>query len=97
MIAIEKLIILSIFIIILLLSLYMIFGTKPVGDNLNYQIEMRQCCTTYRAYGCEYGYLQNLECAGEPMIDVAIKLGLVSGDNDSLLKKFCNCEGSEDA
>ena len=90
MIAIEKLILLSIFIVILLVSLYFIFGTRGTGDSLSDQMKLRQCCTAYRAYKCNY---VNLDCGHEPLVTLAKRLGFVDENgNDELLKNFCNCE-----
>lgn len=94
MMAIDKLIILSIFIVILLVSLYFIFGTRGTGDSLSDQIKLRQCCTAYRSNECNY---QDVYCDDEPIKDVAGRLGLIDAGNDAMLKKFCSCKGSEDA
>jgi hypothetical protein len=98
MIAIEKLIILSIFVVILLISIYIIFGTRPTGDQLITQMTIRQCCTAYRASASTSStptydpiYDQNVLCDDESIGSLAAKINLVQGSDYTLLNKFCNC------
>ena len=90
MIAIEKIVLIILFLIILVICIYIIVGVvKPSGDKLNLQSQIRQCCSLYRASGTE-------GCPPDPSV-------VICGDsnlNDLIkqvpmtvdqLKAFCGC------
>ncbi len=91
MIAINKLILLVIFLVILLATLIILFSGSPVIEQLNLQSELRGCCQIYRSYGCPENLveLSNINCEKHTLAEIVIALNMK--DDISKLKKFCNC------
>jgi len=91
MIAIEKLVLITIFLLILAFCIYLIvFFVKPWGEQANIQNQIRQCCPLYRAYAI------NGICPDDPSFipcgDSNLK-DLIDKASMSVyqLKKLCGC------
>lgn len=85
MLAIEKLILIVIFLVVLVVSLILLFGIgRGTADPIVLQNELRQCCGAFRASGC---IDTTLDCSGNTIDSIRIKLNI----DDEQLKKFCNC------
>jgi len=87
MLAVNKLILLIIFLVVLLAIIYLLFVVgKGTADPLLLQNDLRMCCGTYRAYNCTNYYVSCGENKGN--ID-----GLRAKLNISYeqLNTFCNC------
>jgi hypothetical protein len=93
MIAINKIVLLIIFLIILAAAFYMLFGiSSPIGDELNLQNQLRQCCLAFRASGCDDISVICNEETMESFGSIAIKLNMNGNDNSyDLAKDFCGC------
>ena len=87
MLAINKIVLLVIFLIVLALSFIILFGLgKGTSDQLLLQHELRQCCGVYRAYNCTADPT-TIDCNDNTIDDIRIKLNITSDQ----LKNFCNC------
>lgn len=88
MIAVNKLVLLIIFLVILFLILILLFGIGgPIGERINLENELRQCCIAYRAGGCER---KDILCNSHFLWELVDKLKINSDDNQ--LRCFCNCD-----
>jgi len=87
MLAINKIVLLIIFLIILFIALFMLFGVgKGTAEQLLLQNELRQCCGIYRAYNCTADPT-TIDCNDNTIEDLRIKLNMDPGQLDI----FCNC------
>jgi len=87
MLAINKIILLIIFLIVLALSFIILFGLgKGTSDQLLLQHELRQCCGVYRAYNCTADPT-TIDCNDNTIEDLRIKLNMDTGQLD----RFCSC------
>jgi hypothetical protein len=90
MIAIDKLILIVLFLIILVVGIYLVVSyILPTGINVNLQNELRACCQKYRAFGCpDEGLLGDINCDKNNLFDLYHSAGFsdIKG-----LKSFCNC------
>ena len=90
MLAIEKIILLVIFLIALLISFFVLFGIgKGSSDKLLLQYELTKCCGTWRAYNCSRGTTDpsGVLCDGDSIEDLRIKLNITPDQLD----EFCRC------
>ena len=90
MMSIDKIVLLVIFIIILLASVFLILNIgMPVGENVNLQRELNGCCIVYRANGCPNidQISKTMKCETKFLIDIVDELNM----NDEQLRNFCNC------
>lgn len=86
MLAVEKIILIVIFLIILLITFYLLFGLgKGAADQLLLQHELRQCCSRYLAYNCTEPII--IFCNDDTIDSVRVKLGL----SDVQLNESCGC------
>ena len=96
MLAVEKLILIVIFLIVLILCLYFLFGIgKGTADQLLLQNQLRSCCGKYRAYDCEFSMASSIQCSDdsiETVDSLAYKLNLIQNGNPEQLNKFCACK-----
>jgi hypothetical protein len=87
MLAVNKLVLLIIFLVILLAILYFLFVFgKGTGDSLLLQNELMQCCGYYRANGCTNA---GVFCDKNynTIDDIRNKLSMSTDQ----LNKFCKC------
>ncbi len=85
MLAVEKLILLVIFLIVLVIAIILLFGIGKGGiDPLLLQSRLRQCCGAFIASGCQD---TTLDCGDETIDSVRTKLSM----STSQLYEFCNC------
>ena len=91
MLAINKIVLLLIFLIVLAISLYVIFGiAQPAAASIDLQNQLRMCCPEFRATGCED---TSVICSFETMEsfgEIAFQLGM-SGNGFELAKELCDC------
>jgi hypothetical protein len=92
MIAIEKIVLIIIFLIILAICIYVLMiMIKPSGEQLNIQNQIRQCCTLYRATGTgcptDTAVLQEITCGNSNLNDLIKKIPMTPDQ----LKTFCGC------
>ena len=86
MIAIERVVLIIIFLIVLVICVYVLFGfVKPSGEQINIQNQIRECCTIYRASGCPDLSNVVISCGSSSLKDL---IGKVSMTVDQL-KNFC--------
>ena len=65
---INKLVLLIIFIVVLFTAAVILLGiTLPVGDQINLENQIRQCCQAYRANGCDLDV--QISCADGTYMD----------------------------
>jgi hypothetical protein len=84
MIAIEKLVLIIIFLIILAICIYALVGiAKPSGEQINIQNQIRECCTIYRAFNCD----PSVTCGDSTLTDLISKISMTPAQ----LKVFCGC------
>lgn len=87
MLAVNKLILLIIFLVVLLATLYLLFVVgKGAADPLLLQNELRQCCGTYRTSNCTDYYVFCSQ--GGTINDMRIKLNM----SNEQLNIFCDCK-----
>lgn len=94
MIAIEKIVLIVLFLIILIICIYILAGIiKPTGENLDVQNQIRQCCILYRAKGCpgdntDTSQISDTFCSSNTNLkDLIDKVPM----SVSQLKSFCGC------
>jgi hypothetical protein len=88
MIAINKLVLLILFLIILVVCIFLLFGVgTPIGEEMDLQNQLRMCCTAFRASECKDISVICNEVTMESIGSIAQKLSM---DID-LVKDFCNC------
>jgi hypothetical protein len=90
MIAIEKIVLIIIFLIILVICIYILTGiVKPSGETINLQNQIRQCCNLYRANGCpdDRSKLRDITCGDSNLNDLINKVPMTTYQ----LKAFCGC------
>jgi len=93
MMAIEKIVLLVIFVIILLVIVLVLFGiVNPLGEDINIESYIRQCCVAYRANDCQNEEIvcRETDTTIETLGDLARKRNMDENDFH-LLKSFCNC------
>jgi len=90
MLAIEKIILLILFLIILVISFFVLFGIgKGSSDKLLLQYELTKCCGTWRAYNCSRGDTDpsSLFCNSDSIEELRRKLNITPFQLD----EFCRC------
>jgi hypothetical protein len=90
MIAIEKIVLIIIFLIVLLICFFVLFGfVIPSGKQIDVQNQVRQCCTLYRAKGCPTDIVEvtNTLCEGSSLKTLIEKVPM----DINQLKAFCGC------
>jgi hypothetical protein len=93
MIEVEKIALIIIFLIILVVCVYVLVGfVKPNGDIINLQNQIRQCCSTYRAYSNDNGICPDpstITCgsSGSNLEDLINEASMTPDQ----LKLFCGC------
>jgi hypothetical protein len=90
MIAIEKLVLIIIFLIILALCIYLVIGlVQPNGGRINLLNQIRECCSNYRAateYGCPES-ASGIVCGNSNLDALSKEAQMTSAQ----LKEFCQC------
>ena len=85
--AVNKIILFIILLIVLVASLYLLFGLgKGTTNQLLLQHELSQCCGTYRAYGCPDDP-SSVRCNSKDIDELRSELNI----DVSQLKEICNC------
>lgn len=88
MLVINNIILILIFVIILAVSLYIIFGiSSPIGVEVNLQNQLRMCCPYFRATDCKDMTIICNQDTMESLGSIAAKLDM----NINLVKDFCDC------
>ena len=88
MLAINKVVLVIIFLIILAVGLYVLFGmTLPMGGDLEAQGKLRMCCPNFRATGCEDMTVRCNTKTLENLNEIAAELNM----NVDAVKDFCKC------
>jgi hypothetical protein len=93
MLAAEKLVLLAIFLIALIASLYMlsVSGLNP-ANQLILQSDLKTCCGAYKASGCQNtNFLCSTSTGEMAFMDMQNKLGM----SDQNLKCFCGCPDAD--
>lgn len=86
MIAIEKIVLIIIFLIVLSICVYILLGiATPAGQQIDVQGQIRQCCTLYRASGCPDP--PNILCGDFTLTELINKISMTTNQ----LKAFCGC------
>lgn len=87
MLAVEKVILIVIFLVILVITGFMIFSGKGWADQLLLQNDLRQCCGQYRAYNCTADPA-NIYCGNNKFLeDIRAELNIT----DEQLNASCDC------
>ena len=91
MIAIEKIVLIVIFLIILVVCIYLLVGNvKPAGEQIDIQNRIRDCCILYRANNCPTDLnLNPIICNGSDLGEMITEVPMTVYQ----LKLFCNCQG----
>jgi len=91
--ALEKVIALIIFLIILVVLIFFTDVPRVFGIEMNLQQELRKCCQAYISHGCPDSF-PAIRCNSETLETLAKKTGLVDqlGNADiDRVKEFCGC------
>ncbi|MFH1474112.1 MAG: hypothetical protein ABIE55_04470 [Candidatus Aenigmatarchaeota archaeon] len=97
MMALDKLVLLVIFLIVIVVGALLVTGNiLPFGEDLNLQNEMRNCCIKYRAYGCptSISVIQDIQCieedpSGGDLYTLAFERLKIQTVKD--LEVYCSC------
>jgi len=91
MMAINKLVLIIIFLIILIVGLMLLTTfVLPYGLNFDLQNQVKECCQNYRAYGCPRNEndILGITCPnGKNLHDLKQQLGMSANATAA----FCNC------
>lgn len=84
--AMEKLVAILIFVIVLIVLLIFIGIPTAMGGQINSQQQLRSCCQAYIENGCPNS-LGNIQCGTKTLDELIVDNGL----DVNQTKKFCGC------
>lgn len=93
--ALEKIIAIIIFLIVLVVLLIFVGIPKVFGGQVNKQLDLSRCCQAFIARGCPIDRVPNdILCGNETMDQLVVDVGLIdAGGNPDVNQtiRFCNC------
>lgn len=91
MLSIEKVVAIVIFLIVFIVLIFFTQIPNAMGNQINLQNEMRECCKSYVNVGCP-DTLNAIKCSSDANLDaLATELSL----DVNQTKKFCNCPANK--